>query len=181
MSDILLGKIVGVFGIKGALKLVSYCQNPQDIINYPLFDEKGQEVALDIISTKKKAGSKNEVLHVMLNDIGDRNAAELIVGKKIFAKRQDFEELADGEFFYVDLIGLDVVDSSNNKLGVIKNIDDYGAGGVVEVEFLKEVRQKYDFLKMENFSFSDEIFPEVNIEKGFVVFELPEFMNTKKN
>ena len=89
--------------------------------------------------------------------------------------RDNFENLSDNEYYYVDLINLKVIDKNNNHLGFVKNVYDYNAGGIIEVEFLAEIAKQNKISKIENFSFKDEFFPIIDVAKGYVVLQLPSY------
>ncbi len=91
-------------------------------------------------------------------------------------KKDQLAENAEGEFYYADLIDLDVINNEDIKIGKIINMADYGAGAIAEIEFNKLAKQKE---KVQMFSFYDKIFPEVNLEEGFVRIILPEFAEIK--
>lgn len=175
-KKILIGKVNSVFGIKGEVKIITYSSDPLKIEKYPLFDAEGNSLKIKI-SNKNKAviGTSNgdPILIVRIDGINDRNAAEKLRGQEIFANRADFEDTSDDEFYYVDLIGLDVVDMNSKKIGKVLNVSDHGAGGIIEIEFNAEnLPENYD--KIENFSFKNQIFPEVNLQKNFIRIDLPE-------
>ncbi|MBU6338851.1 MAG: 16S rRNA processing protein RimM [Rickettsiales bacterium] len=177
MSKILIGKINSVFGIKGAVKLISFCEDPIQIEKYPLFDDKGNSIKLKI-SNKNKAivgttGSGNAILIAEIAGVTNRNDAEKLRGTELFVERKDFKETKDDEFYYVDLIGLDVVDMESKKLGKVINVYDFGAGGMLEIEFTKSDSKK-TLEKIENFHFKKQTFPEVNLKKGFIRIDIPE-------
>jgi 16S rRNA processing protein RimM len=175
-KKILIGKINSIFGIKGEVKIVSYASDPLKMEKYQLFDEAGNPIKLKI-SNKNKAivGTSNgdPILIVKIDGIDNRNAAELLRGKEIFANRSDFDNTAKNEFYYVDLIGLDVIDHNSKKIGKVINVFNHGAGGVIEIEFNSEnLPQNYE--KIENFPFKNEIFPSVDLENNFIQIHLPE-------
>lgn len=174
-KKILVGKVVSAFGIKGEIKIISYCEEPLKIKNYPLFDRDGNSLHLTI-SDKKDSGK--EIIIAKIVGINDRNAAEKIRGKEIFTNRESFSELAENEFYYVDLIGLTVIDEKKQKIGKVTNVYNHGAGGVIEIEFDKKEPAK-NYQKIENFSFKSEIFPEVNLKAGFIRITFPEIVEVK--
>lgn len=181
MKKVLIGKIISVFGIKGEVKIMSYADNPQQIENYPLFDEKGNSLKLKISNKNKTVigtnSSGNSVLIAKIEGVIDRNAAEKMRGQELFTNRENFDETAEDEFYYVDLIGLDVIDFTSKKIGRVKDVVDYGAGGILEIEFTTEFYgndPKKDGDKLESFPFKNEIFPEVNVKEGFIRIEFPE-------
>jgi 16S rRNA processing protein RimM len=182
MSKILIGKINSVFGIKGAVKIISFCENPTQIEKYPLFDEKGNSIKLKISNKNKtiigSSSSGNAILIAEIAGITDRNAAEKLRGTELFVDRKDFKKTKNDEFYYVDLIGLDVVDMESEKIGKVINVYDFGAGGMIEIEFCKNDSEK-SLEKIENFHFKKQTFPEVNLEKNFIRINIPEIVSLK--
>ncbi len=171
-KKILVGKVTTVFGIKGEVKIESYCSPASQIEKYPLFDEKDQKIELKINNKNKavigKSGNGGEILIVKINDVNNRNDAENLKGLEIFAYRKDFKKTKKDEFYYSDLIGLDVINQKSEKIGNIIAINDFGAGATVEIKFLDEkIQKQYDDL--ENFPFKNEIFSEVNLEENFII------------
>lgn len=181
-KKILVAKIISAFGIKGEVKIMSYCDNPLQIEKYNLSDAKGNSLKVKI-SNKNKAvigtNAANEaVLIAKIEGVNDRNESEKLRGVEIFADRKDFAKTSKDEFYYVDLIGLDVVDMNSKKIGKVLNVFDHGAGGVIEIEFSEGSLPK-NYEKIDNFSFKNEIFPEVNLEENFIRIDLPEVVNER--
>jgi len=182
MKKIIIGKVNSVFGIRGEVKILSYCKNPTDIEKYKIFDKNDNEIKLKI-SNKNKAvigssGSGGAILIAKINDVEDRNKAESLRGTELFTDRENFKELSDDEFYQVDLIGLDVIDDAAQKIGKVKNVFDFGGGTMLEIEFEKE-NPKMNLEKIENFPFKNAIFPEVNVKAGFVKISFPEIVEVR--
>lgn len=176
---VLIAKIVSVFGVKGQVKIISFSDNPKNIAKYKLFDKDQNPIKLKINSLKRKSGSSNEIIIAQIDDIKDRNQAEKIIGKEIYANREEFTDLAEDEFYYIDLIGLEILDiSKKSKLGIIKDVYDYGGGGIIEIEFNEKAQEIFDCQKVENYSFKDEFFPEINIKSGYATFQIPQFIKS---
>ncbi len=168
-NKILIGKITSVHGLKGQVKIMSFSDNPKDIQNYkPLFDKDGKEFIIKI--TSKSQGKNNDIFIANINDINNRNDAQNLINKEIFISRDQLEDEGDNEFYHVDLINLDVIDEKNTKIGKILNVMNYGAGDIIEIEFNKASKQKE---KIQMFSFIDEIFPEIDLKKGFIKMDFP--------
>ena len=183
MKKILIAKIISAFGIKGEVKIVAFCEDPLQIEKYPLFDAKDNPIQIKITNKNKtvvgSSGSGDPILIVKVSTISDRNQAEAMRGTEFFANREDFKETSDDEFYYIDLIGLEVHDADSKKIGKVLNVQDFGAGGMLEIEFEDEFRKTSagkNFEKIENFPFSGKIFPEVNLKKGFIKIEFPEII-----
>lgn len=178
-KKVLIGKVISVFGIKGEVKIISYLSDSLKIEKYSLFDELGNSLKLKISNKNKSTigtnSSGDEILIVKIDGITDRNAAEKLRGTEIFANRSDFDDTSDGEFYYVDLIGLDVINMDSKKIGKVLNVFDHGAGGIIEIEF-DEADPKNNREKIENFPFKNQLFPEINLQSGFVRIDMPEIV-----
>lgn len=178
-KKILIGKIISAFGIKGEVKIISYSQHPEQIVTYPLFLGNNEKLKIKISNKNKAVIGTNKsgeaIFIAKIDGVADRNMAEKLRGEEIFADRADFLELSDNEFYYVDLIGLDVIDMDSQKIGKVINVGDHGAGGLIEIKFEK-ADTKNNREKIENFPFKNAIFPEVNLAKNFIRIDLPEII-----
>jgi 16S rRNA processing protein RimM len=169
-KKITIAKVNSAFGIKGEVKMIIYSNEPQKIEQYQLFDQNDQVLKVRISNKNKTiigTASGNPILIVKIEGIDDRNAAEKICGTEIFTLRQNLDETAEDEFYYADLIDLDVIDEASQKIGKVINVFDNGGCGVVEIEFANADLKKL-FGSIDNFAFSNAIFPEVNLVKGFI-------------
>ncbi len=182
-KKIIIAKIISAFGIRGEVKIISYCENPLDIEKYSLFDQNGQEIKLKISNKNKTViGSKasgDAILIAKITGIDDRSNAEKIRGSELFCSRDNFKKLSDDEFYYTDLIGLNVIDGHQKIIGKVINLNDFGAGGMVEIEFIdpKSIssnNSKVD--KIMNFAFKNEFFPKVDLPAGIIQLILPKML-----
>ena len=182
MKKVLIGKINSVFGIKGEVKIISYCQHPLDIEKYPLFDKNDNAFSLKISNKNKTAigtTAGGTILIAKIIGVDDRNKAESLRGAELFVERANFKKLQSDEFYQVDLIGLDVIDDSSEKvIGKVVNVMDFGAGTMLEIQFNEENPEK-KLEKIENFPFKNEIFPEVDVRGGTIKIKLPEVVEIK--
>lgn len=179
---VVVGKIIAPFGIKGDVKVISFCENPAQFEKYTLFNEKNEILKLKITNKNKVATSFTKsgdaIFNVRIEGVENRNQSEILKGKEIFANRDDFENLDENEFYYVDLIGLDVVDEKNKKIGKVLSVFEHGAGGIVEIEFLEEDLKK-EREKIESYPFKNEIFPEVNLKEKFIKIDFPKIVEIR--
>ncbi len=181
-KKILIAKITTAFGIKGEVKIVVYSNDPLQLETYSLFDSQGRQFKIKISNKNKVVignSSGDPIIMAKIDGVSDRNEAEKLRGVELFANRKDFQKINEDEFYYVDLIGLDVVDMNSKKIGKVMNIFEHGAGGIVEIEFDEKFIPK-NYQKIENFSFRNAIFPEVNLEKNFIRIDVPEVVDLKK-
>ena len=182
-KKILIGKIISAFGIKGEVKVISYCQNPLDIEGYSLINQKNEKIKL-VINNKKIIGENKageSILIARINDINNRNDAEKYHQMELFINQQDLKSTDENEFYFVDLIGLEVLEESSSVvIGNVVNVNDFGAGGMIEIEFNQNfLSQNLNFTKIENFAFKNAIFPEINLEKNYIKIIIPNYLLEK--
>ena len=131
-EHLLVGKVTAAYGIKGWVKIHSFTSPKENIVSYlPWIIKLGSKaLQLDVLELREHGKG----LVARLDTIDDRNAAEAIVGAEIFVDRSCLEELADDEFYWDQLIGLEVVDTADQLLGKIDSIFETGANDVLVIE-----------------------------------------------
>lgn len=135
MSDsdfISVGEIVGVFGVKGWVKVFSLTDPRENILSYsPWILKKGGEVrGVKLVSGKRQG--KSVVAH--FDGISDRNDAELLCGWKILINKSQLPETEDGVYYWADLIGLSVETEQGVSLGKVDSLLETGANDVLIVK-----------------------------------------------
>ena len=122
-----MGKIVAPHGIRGEVKIDSNC-NPVDFATYaPFYDKTGQK--LDVIV---KRIAKNQVVAI-INDIRDRNNAELLRGTKLFVSRKSLPDLQENEYYVCDLLNMSVFENTI-QIGTVKDVQNYGASDILFIQ-----------------------------------------------
>jgi len=161
---ILMGAIAGVHGVKGEVKVKSFTADPMAIAAYgPLFDEAGHKFELQLTSK----AAKDSVVIARIVGVTDRNNAEVLKGRRLYAPREALPAIeAEDEFYASDLIGLAVEDRDGRKLGTIAGLQDHGAGNVLAITG----GPQGDF----DLPFADRFVPVVDLAARKIVVELPE-------
>lgn len=132
-EKILVGKIVGLFGVKGWVKLHSHTEPKENIFSY------------DSLFLKKKDGKETTLLEAELEDgkahgkgivvkfkqVEDRTQAESWLGTEIYITREQMQKLAANDFYWHDLIGCEVINEQEVQLGKVKKIMETGANDVL--------------------------------------------------
>ncbi|MDJ0860325.1 MAG: ribosome maturation factor RimM [Dinoroseobacter sp.] len=127
-EKVCVGAIAGAFGVKGEIRLKSFCAEPEDIATYgPLFFEDGRSVTL------KLTGQVKNGLSARLDNVRSKEAADALKGKRLYADRTALPHLPDDEFYHADLMGLEVVDTGGTVLGKVAAVHNHGAGDLLEV------------------------------------------------
>jgi len=125
---VLLGRIVGVHGVRGEVKVESYTEPRLRIFDYsPWLLETAPGVIDEIETVQGRAQGKGVVATLGLDD---RDAAAKLVGARIFVSRAVLPEL-QGEFYQEDLAGLEVVNRAGVSFGKVSQLFDTGANLVM--------------------------------------------------
>lgn len=116
-------------GIRGALKLRCFTERPEDAVAYgPVFDKNGTR-----LFALKAIGQSRGGMLVEAEGVHDRNAAEALRGTELFVPRSVLPELAVDEFYHSDLQGLEVRHVDGRRLGVVRSLDNFGAGDILDI------------------------------------------------
>ena len=135
-SIIIIGKIVGVHGIRGWLKILSFTRPRQNIFDYGPWLVKQSEEWQEIQLLEGKPQGKGLV--ASLEGITDRDEAMALVSSEIAIDRDQLPEPKEGEFYWHDLINMQVINQQNEVLGVVKELLETGANDVLVVEADKQ-------------------------------------------
>ena len=127
---ILVGRFHGAFGVKGEAKLESFTDPPERIFRYQpwtLRDAQGRERACE--GARGRATHKGVVATVP--DIADRDAADALRGTEVWVARSTLPPPAPGEYYWVDLEGLRVVNLEGVSFGTVSHLFSTGANDVL--------------------------------------------------
>jgi len=127
---ILVGRFHGAFGVKGELKLESFTDPPERIFRYQpwtLRDAQGRERACE--GARGRATNKGVV--ATIPDIADRDAADALRGTEVWVARSTLPPPAPGEYYWVDLEGLRVVNLEGVSFGTVSHLFSTGANDVL--------------------------------------------------
>jgi 16S rRNA processing protein RimM len=135
-----VGRIADAWGIKGWFKVLPHSASPEALFSskrwYLLPTERGVKtfsgtVLLRVREAKEHSGT----VVASAQDVDDRSAAEALKGARIFIARSSFPTAAEDEFYWVDLIGLEVVNREGQSLGQVKELLSTGAQTVLVIEY----------------------------------------------
>lgn len=148
-----MGYIKGVFGIKGWVKVHVDTEYTDSLLEFTNWRLSKNQQSLDVVLEDGKIVG-NE-LQVKFTHIHDRDQAALLRGYTIEIHRDSFEETEEDEFYWADLVGMQVVNLSNESLGKVSNLMDTGAHDILVVDgefgrklipfvsqFIREVNQE---------------------------------------
>ncbi len=126
---ICVGRVGGAFGVRGEVRLKSYCARPEDIETYsPLLTEDGgRSYSVALI------GNIQNGFTARLGGVETKEQADALKGLRLYARRDRLPSLPDDEFYHADLIGLTVLDPGGAELGRVRSVQNHGAGDMLEI------------------------------------------------
>lgn len=155
-----VGRVVDAWGVKGGIKVQPFSSDPQALFCTKKWFLRPAEAsagavtrpgaAAKVVSAVTTAGvpklarprflqvksarEQGDIVVVTADDLVDRNAAEALKGARVFVSRSAFPTPDDGEFYWVDLIGLDVRNPQGEALGRVVDLLDTGPQSVLRCE-----------------------------------------------
>ena len=130
MNDwIELGRVSGVFGVKGWIKIHSYTRERDGPLEYNSWQLKCGEVISGYKVEQGRIQSKG--LIAKLREIDDRTMAESLIGCEIVVTMAELKKIELDEYYWRDLIGLSVVTTEGTNLGKIVDMMETGANDVM--------------------------------------------------
>ena len=127
---IAIGAIAGVHGIKGEVKAVFYGQGPFEWKTIYI----GKNPADAALFTVRRARSHKGAYIIDLEGVSTRNSAETLKGAAIFIEKIELPALQEGEYYYNDLIGIEVTTDEGKLLGKVTEVLPTGSNDVLEIK-----------------------------------------------
>ncbi|MDD5268833.1 MAG: ribosome maturation factor RimM [Methylococcales bacterium] len=135
-EEINVGKISGVFGVKGWIKVFSFTDRKENILGYsPWLLKKGADSKIVAVIDGKLQG---KAIVAQLDGINDRDKAASLMGWDIFITPDQLPKTEKDEYYWSDLIGLAVETNLGAQLGVVESLLETGANDVVIVKGERE-------------------------------------------
>ena len=142
-----VGRIADAWGIKGWFKVLPYSASPEALFSSKRWflqpAERGAKTFSGTVLLKvKEAKDHSDSVVATSAEVPDRNAAELLKGARIFVSRASFPTPETDEYYWVDLIGLDVVNREGVALGAVRELLHTGPQTVLVLAYEEEGKAK---------------------------------------
>lgn len=128
---ICVGHVLGAHGIKGWVRVFSNTSPRQNITSYgPLLLEGDEGLQ------QKKVKGQTTGKHVLakIEGIEDRDSAEALTGRKLYISKHQLPQLQADEYYWSELIGMSVENTSSEPLGTVESLLETGADDVLVVQ-----------------------------------------------
>lgn len=144
--------VTGAWGIKGGLKVKPFSSDPQALFStkrwYWSFPEglpaaqrerlQGLEQPLRVASVREQG----DAVVALIQDLTDRDVAQACKGLRLFVRRSSFPTADEGEYYWVDLIGLQVFNRQDECLGAVVGLMQTGPHSVLRIESVDAISHK---------------------------------------
>lgn len=133
-----VGRILDAWGIKGWFKILPHSADPEALFSskrwFLLPSERGAKTfsgvgCLEIKESKTHSGTVVACAH----GVDDRSAADALRGARIFVPKSNFPAVEKDEYYWVDLIGLEVVNREGQRLGLVRDLMSTGPQTVMVI------------------------------------------------
>jgi 16S rRNA processing protein RimM len=128
---IVVGRISGLYGVRGWVKVFSHTQPRDNILSYATWylNKAGAWVANELETGR----TQGKGIVAKLKGCEDRDAAAALMGSEIAIRREQLPKAAPGEYYWADLTGLEVENLEGVGLGVVDHLLETGANDVLVV------------------------------------------------
>src|SRR5258707_11271674 len=160
-SQICVARIGAAHGVRGAVKLWTFTEDPLAVKRYgPLVTKDGAH-RVEVTHVREAKGH----LVATLKGIATREEAERLNGLELYVAREKLPATDENEYYHADLIGLSAVSAANEPLGRVTAIHNFGAGDIIEIAPPHGATMLLPF--------TNAVVPTVDLGGGRVVIELP--------
>jgi 16S rRNA processing protein RimM len=138
-----VGRIADAWGVKGWFKVLPHSASPEALFSskrwYLLPTERGTKTFTGTVLLRvREAKEHSDTIVASAHEVDDRNAAEALKGARIFIPRSSFPTASTDEYYWVDLIGLEVINREGVALGQVKELLSTGPQTVLVIEYTED-------------------------------------------
>ena len=143
-DSIEVGRILDAWGVKGWLKILPHSSDPEALFSAKSWFLQAPDAkfrpgfnafAGTVSITVEEAKTHSDSVVAKIDGLDDRNDAEALRGCRIFLPRSAFPKASKDEYYWVDLIGLNVVNRESIALGCVRDLMATGPNSVLCVEY----------------------------------------------
>ena len=162
LSQICVARIGAAHGVRGAVKLWTFTEDPLAVTRYGQLMTKDGARQFEVTHVREAKGH----LVATLKGIATREEAERLNGVELYVAREKLPDTSEDEYYHADLIGLAAVNATGEPLGRVIAIHNFGAGDIIEIAPPDGATMLLPF--------TNAVVPTVDLEGGRVVIELPD-------
>jgi 16S rRNA processing protein RimM len=161
-AQVCIARIGAAHGVRGAVKLWTFTEDPFAVKRYGPLSTKDGTRQFEVTHAREA----KDHLVAQLKGITTREEAERLTGLELYVSREKLPATDEDEYYHADLIGLAAVTTTNEPLGRVVAIHNFGAGDILEIAPPDGATRLLPF--------SNAVVPTVDITGGRVVIDLPQ-------
>jgi 16S rRNA processing protein RimM len=161
-SPICVARIGAAHGVRGAVKLWTFTEDPLAVRHYGPLSTKDGMRQFEVTHVREA----KDHLVATLKGVATREDAERLNGIELYIAREKLPATDDDEYYHADLIGLAAVNAANEPVGRVVAIHNFGAGDIIEIAPAHGPTMLLPF--------TNAVVPTVDLANERVVIELPE-------
>jgi len=166
-----VGQFSSVYGVKGWIKVKSYTQPRTNIFNYKKWLVKQQDKWIPYSIAEGRPHGKTIV--VKLAEFNDRDQVQTMVGAKIAVYRSELPDTAENEYYWSDLLKMQVETEDGINLGIVTDILETGSNDVLIVKNTQQRKTKETLIPW----LEDDVIKEVNVVENRIIVDWdPDFI-----
>ena len=137
-----VGRVLGAWGVKGGIKVKAFAADPQALFSTKRWFLQPPEAsrpgpagaAFPKLLRVVQAREQGDVVVATVQDLQDRDAAEALKGARVFVPRTSFPTPEEGEHYWIDLIGMGVMNRAEAALGTVVGLIETGPHCVLRIQ-----------------------------------------------
>ena len=154
---VLIGRVAGAFGVKGEVRIAAYGDDPMALLAYRELKHKDGTAAFTLLSGRAAKGE----LIAKTTAVLQKEEIDAMRGLELYVPRSVLPAPDEDEFYLTDLIGLKAQTPEGELLGVVRAVQNFGAGDILEVEPPTGAAFYLPFTR--------EAVPEVRLAEGLII------------
>ena len=131
-DPVVLGRITGLFGVRGWVKVFSYTEPREAVLDYKRWLLLKHDEWQPVTVAEGKRHSKTVI--VRIEGFDDRDQSAVLIGSEIIVPRDALPETADGHYYWSDIEGLRVVHKDGSDIGLVDYMLETGAHDVMVIK-----------------------------------------------
>jgi 16S rRNA processing protein RimM len=159
---IAVGRFGAPHGVRGEIRVKSYTADPLAIAGYGELQDRTGTRKFRLANARHV---KDDMLVVRVAGVTDRAAVEALVNEELFIERAQLPPPEEDEFYLNDLIGLEARLRDGTRYGHIKNVLNFGAGDILEIDT--------GAAETAMLAFTKPVVPEVHVTERYVIVDPP--------
>tara|TARA_B100000941_G_C28395982_1_gene495367 strand:+ start:307 stop:831 length:525 start_codon:yes stop_codon:yes gene_type:complete len=158
-----LGTVVAKYSFNGEVLIKLDTDEPQQYLSLASFLLEQKTGLVPYFTTAVKL-HKTELLRVSIEEVDSERQADELIGKSVYLPLEQLPSLNDDQFYYHEIIGFEIVDSTLGPVGTIINVNDTNSQVLLEVDYMN---------KKILIPLVDEIIHKIDKEKKQIQLSIP--------